>query len=257
MTVRSRLGSLLWCVPVALAGLLLLPLWLAFGVQWGADRIVRRVAAAADRRSLRLRSVKWRWGADRIVRRVAAAADRRSLRLRSVKWRRTTRRFRWLIAVIAVALIIAAGTVVAGVLLSGSYSDPTRRLAAWTVILASATLVVAILGLPVVLYQLATVRQDLDRVTRAGDFERGLNDLMLPGIDLLERFHQHDDDDMRAEMTGWIEVVAQYIRDKTSNEIEERLFRLEGQGFQPRDQLERKILQLRDKLIPKVRAGYW
>jgi hypothetical protein len=217
-------------VPVALAGLLLVPFWLAFGVQWGADRTVRRIAAAAERRSLRLAPVKWR---------------------------RTTKRFRWLTIVIAAALIIAAGTVVAGVLLSGSYTDPTRRLAAWTVILAGATLVVAILGLPVALYQLATVRQDLDRVTRAGDFERGLNDLMLPGVDLLERFHQQDDDDMRAEMTGWIEVIAQYIRDKTSNEIEDRLFRLEGQGLKPRDELERKILHLRDKLIPKVRAGYW
>lgn len=174
-----------------------------------------------------------------------------------MKWQRTGKRFRWLIAVTAIALIIAAGTVVAGVLLSRSYSDPTQRLTAWAVILASATLAVAILGLPVALYQLATVRQDLERVTRAGDFERSLNDLMLPGVDLLERFHQRDDGDMRAEMAGWIEVVAQYIRDKTSNEIEEKLFRLEAQDLQPRDQLERKILHLRDKLIPKVRAGYW
>jgi hypothetical protein len=214
---------------VALAGLLLLPLWLAFGVQWVADRTACRIAAAADNRFLRLALVKSR---------------------------RTVKRFRWLIAVIAVALTIAAGTVVAGVLLSGSYSDATKRLAAWTAILAGATLVVAMLGRPVALYQLATVREDLDRVTRAGDFERGLDDLMLPGVDLLERFHQHDDDEMRAEMTGWTEVVAQYIRDKTSNEIEERLFRLEGQGVPPRDQLERKLLHLRDKLIPKVRADY-
>lgn len=217
-------------MPVAFAALLLLPFWLAFGLYSGADRAVCHVAAAAESPSLRLALVKWQ---------------------------RSAKSFRWLIAVIAVALVVAAGTVVAGVLLAGSYRDTTQRLTAWVVILAGATLAVAVLGLPVALYQLATVRQDLEGVTRAGDFERGLNDLMLPGVDLLERFYEHDNDDMRAEMAGWIEVVAQYIRDKTSNEIEEKLFRLEGQALQPRDQLERKILHLRDKLIPKVRAGYW
>lgn len=182
------LGRLLWCAPVVLAGFLLLPLWLAFGVLWVGHCAVRRIAAAADR-----------W----------------SLRLALVNQRRIAKQLRWLIAVVAVALLIAAGTVVAGVVLSGRYSDPIKRFGAWTVVLAASTLVVAILALPVALYQLATLRQDLDRVTRAGDFERGLNDLMLPGVDLLERFHLQDDADMRAEMTGWIEVVAQYIRDKT------------------------------------------
>ena len=228
LPLRSRLSALLWCVPVALAGFLLLPLWLAFGAQWAVVSTVRRFAAAAHR----------------------------PVPFGLVKWRRTARRLSWLIAAIAVALL-AAGTVVAGVVLSGSYSATTDRLTAWAVILAGATLIVAIVGLPVALYQLATVRQDLDRVTRAGDFERDLNDLMLPGVDLLERFYEQDDDDLRTMMTGWIEVVAQYIRDKTSNEIEEKLFRLEGRELQPRNQLERKIVHLRDKLIPKIRAGYW
>ena len=162
-----------------------------------------------------------------------------------------------MIAVILIALLLAAGTVVAGTLVSGAYSLPSQRLAGWAVILAGATLAAAILALPFALYQLATVRRDLQTVTRAGDFERGLNILMLPGVDLLERLYRRDDRDVPVEMAGWIEVVAQYIRDETASEIEERLFRLEALELGPRDQLERKILHLRDKLIPKVRAGYW
>jgi hypothetical protein len=210
---------------VVLAGLLLLPFWLPFALHWSLGGATPRVAAAVKGRSVGLALV--------------------------------TRKPGWLIAVVGIGLLIAAGTAVTGALLSGDYSDPTRRLTAWAVSLAGGTLAVAILGLPVALYQLATVRRDLERVTRASEFELGLNDLMLPGVDLLERFHPQDDRDIRAAVAGWAEVIAQYIREKTANEIEEKLFRLEGQDLEPRRQLERKILYLRDNLIPKVRAGYW
>ena len=112
------------------------------------------------------------------------------------------------------------------------------------------------LGLPVALYQLATVRRDLNRVTRASEFEQGLGAFLLEGVDLLDRFHRGDSPEMRTEFAGWVEVVAQYIRRQTGNEVEEKLFRLDARSLRPRDQLEKKILHLRDDLMPRVRAGY-
>jgi hypothetical protein len=162
----------------------------------------------------------------------------------------------WLITVAATAVVIAGLTLLVGVLLTHGYRDSTHRLTAWAAILAAATVVTALLGLPFALYQLATVRRDLNRITRASDFERGLDAFLLEGVDLWDRFHHTDNPDMRAEFAGWVEVVAQYIRRQTGNEVEEKLFRLDAQSLQPRDQLERKILHLRDNLIPRVRAGY-
>ena len=160
-------------------------------------------------------------------------------------------------AVALFVVVIGGGATAAGLLVSGNYRDSTQRLAAWAVVLAGGTLAVAIVGLPAALAQLSTLRREVDRVTRASDFERGLNDLLLPGVELLERAHHVQSDDVRTEMLGWTEVIAQYIREQTATRIEESLFRLAGQDLPARAQLEQKILYVRDKLIPKVRAGYW
>jgi hypothetical protein len=228
---RVSISSLLWCVPVALAGLLLLPFWLALGLQLAVERSARRIAAASGRRD--------------------------SVRFGAVKWAAWTSRFPGRTAVLLFVVLIAGGTAAAGLLVSGYYSGSTQRLAAWAVVLAGGTLVVAIVGLPAALAQLSTLRQEVDRVTRASDFERGLNDLLLPGVELLQRAHQDQSDVVRTEMLGWTEVIAQYIREQTATRIEESLFRLAGHDLPVRAQLEQKILYVRDKLIPKVRAGYW
>jgi hypothetical protein len=169
---------------------------------------------------------------------------------------RFVRRWSWLLAVAAAALVIAVLTVVVGVVLTDGYRDSLHRWTAWAAILAGATVVIAVLGLPVALYQLATVRGDLNRVTRASEFEQGLDAFLLEGVDLWSRFQVADSPEMRTEFAGWVEVVAQYIRQQTGNEVEEKLFRLDAQSLPPRDQVEKKILHLRDDLIPRVRAGY-
>jgi hypothetical protein len=223
---RISISSLLWCVPLALAGLLLLPFWLVLGLQLAVERRARRIAAGRAPGSVRFGGV---WMS----------------------------RFSGRIAVALFVVLIAGGTAAAGLLVSGNYSGSTQRLAAWAVALAGGTLVVAVVGLPAALAQLSTLRQEVDRVTRAGDFERGLNDLLLPGVELFERAHHDQSDIVRTEMLGWTEIIAQYIREQTANRIEESLFRLAGQDLPVRAQLEQKILYVRDKLIPKVRAGYW
>jgi len=223
---RISINSLLGCVPVALAGLVLLPLWLVLAVQLAAESGGRRLAARKERGSVRFGPV----------------------------W---IGRFSGRTAVALFVALIAGGTAVAGLLVSGNYTGSSQRLAAWAVALAGGTLVAAVVGLPAALVQLSTLRQEVDRITRASDFERGLNDLLLPGVELFARAHHDEGDIVRTEMLGWTEVIAQYIREQTANTIEESLFRLAGQDLGPRAQLEQKILYVRDKLIPKVRAGYW
>jgi hypothetical protein len=164
--------------------------------------------------------------------------------------------WRWLVVVAAVAAAIAVVTLVVGLRLTRSYEDSTHRWVAWTAILAAATLVVALLGLPFALYQLATLRRDLDQVTRTGQFERGLRALMLRGLDLLERLQRDDTAYARAEFTGWIDGVAGYIRRETNDELEEKFFRIEGKALPPQQQLEAKIRYLREKIIPELRAAY-
>jgi hypothetical protein len=210
--------------------LLLLPFWLVLGLQLAVERGAWRIAADSGRGSVRFGAVKW------------------------APW---ISRFPGRTAVALFVVLIAGGTAAAGLLVSGNYSGSTQRLAAWAVVLAGGTLVAAIVGLPAALAQLSTLRQEVDRVTRAGDFERGLNDLLLPGVELLERTDQDQSDAVQTEMLGWTEVIAQYIREQTATRIEESLFRLAGQDLPARAQLEQKILYVRDKLIPKVRAGYW
>jgi hypothetical protein len=164
----------------------------------------------------------------------------------------------WLIVVAVVAVVIAVLTIAVGLLLTDGYHDSAHRWVAWAGILAGTTVVVALLGLPVALYQLATVRRDLNRVTRATEFEKVLNANLLEGVELLPRLDRDADGEAAIlELGGWVEAVAQYIREETGSEVEEQLFRLEAQNRPPPDELRGKILHLRDSLIPKVRAGYF
>ena len=100
----------------------------------------------------------------------------------------------------------------------------------------------ALFGLPFALYQLATLRRDLDQVTRTGQFERGLRALMLRGLALMDRLQHDDTAYVRAEFRGWIDGVAGYIRRETNDELEEEFFRIEGQTLPPQQQLEAKIV---------------
>lgn len=58
------------------------------------------------------------------------------------------------------------------------------------------------------------------------------------------------------DFSAWVEEVAKFIR-TNMDEAEEHSFRNAGIPKQPVHELEDKLEYIRDKLIPKVREGYW
>jgi hypothetical protein len=134
--------------------------------------------------------------------------------------------------------------------------DPATRWTAVAAIVAGVALFVAVIGLPLALLQLATVQEDLDRLTTATDMEKRLRDYLIDGSRLAREFLKISDNELRAQLYEWIEQVARVIRVNT-DEVEDNLFRLAGDGYEPVDELRSKIAFVRNDLMPKIRAGYW
>jgi hypothetical protein len=133
----------------------------------------------------------------------------------------------------------------------------------WTVIaavLTGAALLVGLIGLPFAIYQLFSLDRDLTRPMKLGE---ELKAFRLTGSQLQFRLHHPDTDDQAArdtladEFAQWVEDVATFIRTELDDEAEEHAFRFAGDKKSPKDQLDAKLLYIRNDIWPKVREAYW
>jgi hypothetical protein len=83
----------------------------------------------------------------------------------------------------------------------------------------------------------------------------------LTGSQLQFRLHHPDTDDQAArdtpadEFAQWVEDVATFIRTELDDEAEEHAFRFAGDKKSPKDQLDAKLLYIRNDIWPKVREA--
>jgi hypothetical protein len=151
-------------------------------------------------------------------------------------------------------VLLIATAVIIGHVSSTFQHDATLR---WTVIAAVLTgsaLIVGVIGLPFALYQLFELDRDLSR--RPKELRKKLDEFRLGGTKLAARYHGASpalDEEFDAEFESWVDLVATFIRTQL-DEAEEQTFLLEGKTG---NELGEKLTYIRDKLIPKVIAGYW
>jgi hypothetical protein len=160
--------------------------------------------------------------------------------------------------------VVTTWVIVTNVLDVYPENDPTLR---WTVIaavLAGAGLLIGLLGLPLAVTQLVTLRRSL---TRSVELQEKLKQHRLRGYTLSRRLSGPEARDgealttIREECAAWVEAVATFIQTQLDDEAEEHYFHLQGHDQPTPDQvlgdLEAKLLYVRDNLWPKVRAGFW
>jgi hypothetical protein len=139
------------------------------------------------------------------------------------------------------------------------YHDPAVRWTAVGAILAGVALLAAAIGLPIALTQLVAVQQDLDRLTRATDMERELQQHMVDGTNLARRMRGKlpaGSANLVDDFDNWSQRVA-YLIGYSTDEVEKNMFDLAGAHQQTVHELEAKIAYVRNDLMPKVRSGYW
>jgi hypothetical protein len=126
----------------------------------------------------------------------------------------------------------------------------------WTVIaavLTAAAFLVAVLGVPIAVFQLI----DLDRrLTRPNAQMKALNQFRIEASPWVQTLHQSQGAVGHEQYGSWVERVAMYVHEHM-DAAEEATFRNAGYPGQPVDQLRGKLEYIRNDLIPKVRAGYW
>jgi len=164
---------------------------------------------------------------------------------------------------------VGVATVIILCVLSNSYPhDAATRWTAIGAVLAGAALVIALLGLPVAISQLFAVKRDLDQITGISDVERELIGKIEEGAIIALSMHDMEEGHLldfvsRGLTVGtypdWVENVEQFIRRNGGHAgpAEQYLFELAGRGEPARQELETKLVYLRDNVLPKVRAGYW
>lgn len=127
--------------------------------------------------------------------------------------------------------------------------------------LTAAALLVAVVGLPIALYQLVALDRD---IARPHDLIQALNQFRIEASPWVQLFYAHANTQggylavapKVREFEAWIERVALFIRENM-DEAEVQSFLNAGVPKQPVHVLEDKLSYIRDQLIPKVREGYW
>ena len=155
----------------------------------------------------------------------------------------------------SLVVLIATGVVIGHVV--DTFHDATLRWTAIAAVLTAAALLVAVIGLPLALYQLVALDRDLTRPT---ELRTRVNEYRRSGQGILNRRYEpvtkgpHPDP---SDLKRWIDDVATFITEDLGDDAEAEDFRREGLGRTFGEELTRKLEYLRDKLLPKVIAGYW
>jgi hypothetical protein len=134
--------------------------------------------------------------------------------------------------------------------------DAPLRWTAVAAVLTGAALLVAVIGLPLAIYQLVALDRDL--VTRRTELRTKVNDFRQAGQKVLDGFSQPGDySEKILPVKEWGKQVTAFIQTDLADDAEAEDFRREGSESAPEHEVRAKLNYLRDKLLPKVIAGFW
>ena len=135
-----------------------------------------------------------------------------------------------------------------------TFDDATLRWTAITAVLTAAALLVAVIGLPLAVYQLVALDRDL---VRPNQLRTRLVEYRRVGQAIRSRFGLDSYDDVARDVRSWADGVSAFIESELGDDTEAFDFVGVGMGQKPHEEIERKLDYMRDRLIPKAIEGYW